>query len=147
MNSSSTAQGNYSIRSVVRAAHILELLKNIDKGASLGELSKRSELAKPSVFRLLRTLEEVGLVDYDPGSEVYKLGVKCLELGHAYLERTELRSAVRPVMERLSTEFNETVHLGVLDDDLRVVYIDKLETKHAVGLWDAARPRRMSEAP
>lgn len=37
-------------------------------------------------------------------------------------------------MERLRTEFDETIHLAVLDDELRVVYLEKLETPHAVGL-------------
>lgn len=125
---------SYRIRSVVRAAQILELLRTSDGKASLNELSKRSELPKPSVFRLLRTLEDVGLVDRADGSDVYKLGIRCLELGHAYLNQATFRSEARPVLEKLRSAFNETVHLGVLDDELRVVYIEKLETQHAVGL-------------
>jgi DNA-binding IclR family transcriptional regulator len=124
----------YVVRAVVRAARLLELLRTSDGGASLGELAALSGLAKASVFRMLRTLEETGLVQRVPGDDRYRLGVRCLELGQAYLEQTDLRREAVPVLGDLRTEFNETVHLGVLDDDLRVVYLEKLESTHAVGI-------------
>jgi DNA-binding IclR family transcriptional regulator len=34
----------------------------------------------------------------------------------------------------LRDQVRETVHLAVLDDDLRVVYLEKLPTQHAIGL-------------
>jgi len=97
-------------------------------------VARRSDLPKPSVFRMVRTLENVGLVERLPGSESYRLGVRCLTLGQAYLEGTDLRTEARAILEQLREDFDETVHLAVLDDELRVVYLDKLETAHAVGL-------------
>jgi IclR family KDG regulon transcriptional repressor len=124
----------YVVRAVVRAARLLELLRSSDGGASLGELAARSGLAKASVFRMLRTLEGTGLVERDADDDRYRLGVRCLELGQAYLEQTDLRREAVPVLADLRTQFNETVHLGVLDDELRVVYLEKLESTHAVGI-------------
>jgi IclR family KDG regulon transcriptional repressor len=124
----------YVVRAVVRAARLLELLRTSDGGASLGELSVRSGLAKASVFRMLRTLEETGLVERLPDDDGYRLGVRCLELGQAYLEQTDLRREAMPLLANLRARFNETVHLGVLDDELRVVYLEKLESTHAVGI-------------
>jgi IclR family KDG regulon transcriptional repressor len=123
----------YVVRAVVRAARLLELLRSSDGGASLGELATRSGLAKASVFRMLRTLEGTGLVER-ADDDRYRLGVRCLELGQAYLEQTDLRREAVPVLADLRTQFNETVHLGVLDDELRVVYLEKLESTHAVGI-------------
>jgi DNA-binding IclR family transcriptional regulator len=127
-------KASYGVRAVERAVLVLELLRVADGGLSLRELSRRSELPKASVFRMLRTLEATGLVERLPATDVYRLGVRCLELGQAYLEQVDLRSEARPVLERLRREFDETVHLAVLDDELRVVYLDKLETPHAIGL-------------
>lgn len=124
----------YVVRAVVRAARLLELLRTSDGSASLGDLSARSGLAKASVFRMLRTLEGTGLVERVPDEDRYRLGVRCLELGQAYLEQTDLRREAVPVLADLLGEFNETVHLGVLDDELRVVYLEKLESTHAVGI-------------
>jgi DNA-binding IclR family transcriptional regulator len=124
----------YTIRAVVRAAQLLEILRTADGSASLRELAVGSGLAKPSTFRLIRTLEQIGLVERLPGQDRYRLGVRCLELGQGYLEQIDFRREALPVMERLLAEFNETVHLGVLDDRLRVVYLEKLDSAHAVGL-------------
>lgn len=132
-NSTGTNDG-YRVRAVIRAASLLELLRTSEGGASLNELSTRSGLAKPSVFRMLRTLEETGLVERVADRELYRLGVRCLSLGQAYLGQTDLHGESLPILERLRQEFDETVHLGVLDDELRVVYVEKLETTHAVGV-------------
>lgn len=123
----------YHVRAVERAAQILDLLRTAGR-ATLKELAHRSGLPKPSVFRMVRTLESVGLVERLPESESYRLGVRCLTLGQAYLEETDLRTEARPILEQLREDFDETIHLAVLDDELRVVYLDKLETAHAVGL-------------
>jgi DNA-binding IclR family transcriptional regulator len=124
----------YYVRAVVRATEILELIRTSTGGASITDLTEGSGLAKASVFRMLRTLEGTGLVERIPETDLYRLGVRCLEFGRGYLEQVDLRQDALPVMERLRSTFNETVHLGVLDDQLRVVYVEKLETTQAVGL-------------
>ena len=125
---------DYAVRAVVRAARLLELLRASEGGAPLNELAASSGLAKASVFRMLRTLEGLGFVERPDGSDTYRLGVRCLELGQAYLEQTDLRREALPVLERLRDRFDETVHLGVLDDEYRVVYLEKLDSTQAVGI-------------
>ncbi|MGH3499880.1 MAG: helix-turn-helix domain-containing protein, partial [Nocardioidaceae bacterium] len=89
----------YIVRSVVRAVRLLELLRLADRGgASLNQLAEGSGLAKASVFRMLRTLEMTGLVERIPAVERYRLGVRCLEFGQAYLDQTDLRREALPVM-------------------------------------------------
>ena len=130
----SPGKPTYYVRSVERAVYTLEIIRAADKSLPLNELARRAELPKPSMFRLLRTLEKTGLVERLEESGYYRLGVRCLALGQAYLEQTDLRSEAAPILKRLRTEFDETIHLAVLDDELRVVYLEKLETPHAVGL-------------
>jgi IclR family KDG regulon transcriptional repressor len=131
---SELATRDYAVRAVVRAARLLELLRASDGGSPLNELAERSGLAKASVFRMLRTLEGLGFVERPDGADKYRLGVRCLELGQAYLEQTDLRREAQPVLARLRDRFDETVHLAVLDDDYRVVYLEKLDSTHAVGI-------------
>lgn len=134
MSHSGRDKDGYHVRAVLRAAAILELLRTAEGGASLKELASRSGLAKASAFRLLRTLERAGLVERTAGADAYKLGVRCLALGQAYLEQADLRREALPFLERLRDEFDETVHLGVMDGEMRVVYLEKLETRNAVGI-------------
>ncbi len=133
----SGANGSYRVRAVARAVDVLELLRASDGGASLNELTRRSDLAKASLFRMVRTLEETGLVERVAGSDTYRLGVRCLALGQAYLEQTDLRREALPILQSLRSEFDETVHLSVLDGELRVVFLEKLETTHALGLMSS----------
>lgn len=61
-----------AIRSVYRAVDILVCLSNgID---TLSEITARTHLSKPTVYRLLKTLEELLMVTQDPKTHHYYLG-------------------------------------------------------------------------
>lgn len=129
------AGGNsYLVRAILRAFDVLEEVRKAGDGISLKELSSRAGLTKPTTLRMVRNLEHVGMIEGVPGTNSYRLGVRCVELGEAYLEHADFRHEARPILERLRDQIGETVHLGVLDDGLRVVYLDKLEGSHAVGI-------------
>jgi IclR family KDG regulon transcriptional repressor len=66
--------------------------------------------------------------------EGYWLGLKLLRFGALVEERLDLKQQARSFLAELRDRINETVHLAVLDNDLRVVYLEKLSTQHAVGL-------------
>lgn len=57
-----------------------------------------------------------------------------LRFGTLVEESLDLRQEAEPHLHRLRNAVNETVHLAVLDSDMRVVYLEKLATRHAVGL-------------
>lgn len=124
----------YLVRAIERAGQILDLVQQSEQPLALSELVARCDLSKPTVFRMLRNLEHIGLVERVPGRDAYRLGLRCVALGQAYAQQADFRREAVPVLEELRDRFNETVHLAVLDDDLRVVYVDKLEGKHAVGI-------------
>jgi DNA-binding IclR family transcriptional regulator len=128
----------YEVRAITRAFDILALLEQGPGGVSLHELVQRSELSKPTVFRMLRNLEHGGLVERVAGTDSYRLGLRCVRLGQAYLSQVDFRREALPVLERLRDSYSETVHLAVLDGDLRVVYLEKLEGSHAVGVMMSA---------
>jgi DNA-binding IclR family transcriptional regulator len=52
-------------------------------------------------------------------------------LSETLLATTELRREARPLMAELANQYQETIHLAVLDDT-KVVYVDKLEGRQAV---------------
>ncbi len=124
----------YLVRAITRAADILGLIQHNGAPASLSELTERSGLTKPTVLRMLRNLEHIGLVERVSGTDDYRLGLRCVELGQAYLEQVDFRREALPILEDLRDCYNETVHLAVLDESLRVVYLEKLEGKHAIGI-------------
>jgi IclR family acetate operon transcriptional repressor len=125
----------YVVRSIIRAADLLELVRSAEgEGISLRDLARQAGLPKPSVFRIMRTLESVSLVERISGSDRFKVGIRCFELGHAYLHQTSLKAEALPILKRLVAATRETVHLAVLDDEFRVVYLEKLDSPRAVGI-------------
>jgi DNA-binding IclR family transcriptional regulator len=128
----------YEVRAISRALEVLDAIQGSGGGISLNELVEQSGLTKPTVFRMVRNLEHGGLVERVAGADRYRLGLRCVALGQAYLEQVDFRREALPVLERLRDSYNETVHLAVLDEHLRVVYLEKLEGRQAVGIMMSA---------
>jgi len=108
-------KANYMIQSVSHALDVLEeLAGNVEIGVT--ELSKRLKLHKNNVFRLLATLELRGYVEQNKDSEDYRLGVKALQLGQAYLTQSTLVAKAYPVLKELADSSGETVSLALLQN-------------------------------
>jgi DNA-binding IclR family transcriptional regulator len=86
--------------------------KETEMGVS--DLARRLGLHKNNAFRLLATLELAGYIQQTPKTELYHLGPRCLELGHAFERSHALIDQARPLLEELASTVRETVHLGVL---------------------------------
>lgn len=119
------------IHSVDRAIDILELISESDGGLGVTEISERLQLPKSTAFRLLSTLSYKGLVKKDESLKKYKLGIKLFQLGSEVFNELELRDEVRPFLEELVKEINETGHF-VVEEQGEVIYIDKVESTHAI---------------
>src|SRR3954465_7161493 len=105
-------KANYMIQSVSHAIDVLEELCNSSGEVGVTELSKRLKLHKNNVFRLLATLELRGYVEQNLETEDYRLGVKALQLGQAYLTQSNLVARATPILKTLSEAIGETVSLA-----------------------------------
>ena len=130
----------YNIRVVDRAVSVLNALSD-GKPRTLTQLSKELDINSSTTFRLLATLRSHNLVQSEDSTGNYRLGLACLELSRAYHTGNELRQAALLEMKVLRDETMETVHLGVLGD-MEIVYLEKLEGLHAIGLMSSRVGRR-----
>jgi IclR family acetate operon transcriptional repressor len=130
----------YNIRVVDRAVSVLTALSD-GTPRTLTELSKELGINSSTTFRLLATLRSHNLVQMENSTGNYRLGLACLELSRAYHTGDEVRQAALPEMETLRDGTMETVHLGVLDG-MDIVYLEKLEGLHAIGLMSSRVGRR-----
>lgn len=130
----------YNIRVVDRAVSVLNALSD-GKPRTLTELSKELDINSSTTFRLLATLRSHNLVQLENSTGHYRLGLACLELSRAYHTGDEVRQAALTEMKALRDDTMETVHLGVLDD-MEIVYLEKLEGLHAIGLMSSKVGRR-----
>ena len=109
------------IQSVVRAAQILKALGGDTPRLGVTELAERVGLAKGTVHGLLRTLEDEGLVDQDPETGRYQLGMEMFQLGNMVLENHALRRRSLFWADALANRTRQSARVGVLHGDHVVV--------------------------
>ncbi len=125
-------QRDYSIQALQRGMNVLDALLESRTPLSLEQICACTELPKSTAFRVIvNLLQGQYLTETQNG---YWLGLKMLRFGALVEEKLDLTQQARPFLLQLRDQANETIHLAVLDDDLRVVYLEKLPTQQAVGL-------------
>jgi len=115
-------KSDYVIQTVVHALRVLEEFRAEDE-LGVTELSRRLNLHKNNVFRLLATLEQRGYIEQSLESERYRLSAKCLEMGEAFRRSRSLLDRARPILRALAHSVGETTHLALMNS-FEVVHID-----------------------
>lgn len=119
--------GGVVVNTVQKAIRILETLaERTDLG--LSEIARTLDLPKSSVHSILETLCAQKIVEREDASGKYHLGVKLVELGNRARLELDICRIAAPFLQGLNVEFDETVHLTVLDKD-EVLYVDCIESK------------------
>jgi DNA-binding IclR family transcriptional regulator len=119
-----------SIAVIDKAFTILEVLARTGRALSLAELAEECRMPKPTVYRILRSLRDLGYVDQDDRGGDYRLSGRLTSL-REYGRDEALRDEALPLMLRLHAEFDETVNLGLLEG-IYVRYAHVLETTQAL---------------
>lgn len=104
------------------------------RGLGLADLATALGINKSTLLRLLGPLTETRMVERDPETGRYRLGSRTAQLGQAYLERLDLRTAAHDVLTDLTGESGETTHL-VIADLPEVVYVDKVDPARPVLMY------------
>jgi IclR family KDG regulon transcriptional repressor len=123
-----------TLSTVRNAARLLKAFLTREESIGVSELARRLDLGKSNVHRLLSTLVTEGLVEQDPRTGGYRLGIVMFELGEAVKVHMDLHAAAGPVLAHLREQTGESSQVGVLDGD-EVVYVDRLESAHSLRLF------------
>jgi IclR family acetate operon transcriptional repressor len=121
---------NSSVQSLDRALRILAIIAG-GNGLSLSEVASASGLPPSTAYRMLTTLENHRMVEFDQTDQLWSIGVETYRMGSAFLRRRKLVDRARAVMQRLMERTGETANLGVAEDDC-VVFVSQVETHQAI---------------
>lgn len=99
------------VRAVERALDILQAFRPGENRLSATDLLARVDLSRPTLYRLLRTLEARGFVLSSGQPQRFSLGPAVAQLAQAWSSGHDLTEAVRPIMEALWARTGETVAL------------------------------------
>ena len=127
----SSPDAPYRIQVVDRATRILECFHFDAHELGVREISQRTRLHKSTTHRILIALQYNGLIQQNPETGNYHLGIKLFKLGQLAVMRLNLREIARPLLRVLMEETGETVHLAILDEE-QVFYLEKVEGRYAL---------------
>jgi len=128
------------VRVLHKTLDILETLRSGRNGLSLSELTSRVGIPKPTVYRIVATLESRGYLDRTSDGN-YRLGRKFFERQPEGNGQQALIQAARPAMKNLLDSCKETLNLGIIDGG-EVVIIETLESPLTVRMSSKIGNRR-----
>ncbi|WP_354005056.1 IclR family transcriptional regulator [Ramlibacter cellulosilyticus] len=94
-----------------RALDILVAFTAEDTQLSAGELSRRTGLSRPTLYRLLHTLGQKGFVLAEGEPQRFRLGPAVGHLAHVWSSGIDLTTVAQEGMKRIQDETGETVAL------------------------------------
>lgn len=116
------------VQSVDRALSILQAFTEQDTSLGISELSRRTGLSKPVVFRITQTMSDRGFIEQDPETAGYRIGLRAFEVGALYYSHMTLeRRAIGPMRE-MEAKQGYNVYLAVLDGR-HVVYLAAVDSR------------------
>ncbi|MEO6003955.1 MAG: IclR family transcriptional regulator [Opitutus sp.] len=119
-----------SIAVIDKTFSILEVLARTGRELTLAELAEESRLPKPTVYRILRSLRDLGYVEQTDRGGVYALSDRLNSLVEYGRDEAVRRKAL-PLMTELHAKFDETVNLGLLEG-IYIRYAHVVETTQAL---------------
>jgi IclR family transcriptional regulator, acetate operon repressor len=103
----------YPIESVDRALTLILMLQESDS-IRVSDAGRMLGVSRSTAYRLLSLLEHRQFVIQNPKSKAFQAGPALLRVGLAAVFRSDLRSALRPLVQAVVAEVDETAHLVVL---------------------------------
>lgn len=122
------------LTSVTTAIRLLKAFSDKDEvEIGISALAKRLRVSKSTVHRLATTLVAEGLLEQNPDTERYRLGIALFTLGALVRRRMDLSNEAKPLLSDLRRITKENVHLAILQGE-QVTFIYDLESLHPVRL-------------
>lgn len=112
---------------------ILNLFARLKKPLGVSEISKELNYNKSTVFNMLHTLNDLGILEQSGGNK-FQYGLQLYTLGKAAGRSSELIGTVHPYLEKINQETKLSAFLG-LRAGLRAVIIDKVDTAFDIKIY------------
>lgn len=121
------------LSSVATAIRLLKAFSDSDREIGISALSKKLGVSKSTVHRVASTLVAEGLLEQNPETDRYRLGLALFSLGTLVRRRMDISNEAKPFLSKLRETTKENIHLAVLQGS-EVVYVYDMESSQAVRL-------------
>jgi DNA-binding IclR family transcriptional regulator len=132
--SDAAPRAHSTLSSVRNAARLLKEFRTGEREIGVTEVSRRLGIGKSTAHRLLNTLAEEHLLEQNPTTGAYRLGLTMYELGARVSAGMDIHQAATPMLDQLRNVTQETIQVAVLDGR-EVVYIERRESPQALRIF------------
>ncbi len=122
---------------VGKALDVLDQVASYGRPVRFATLLADSAYPKATLYRLLQTLTNQNMLEYDAEHQTYAPGMRLVRLAHRAWTQSSLAPIARAHLDRLSAEVQHTVHLAQLDN-AQVLYVDKRNAAQPVEMFSDA---------
>jgi IclR family transcriptional regulator, acetate operon repressor len=129
MNSAAINSNTKSIRAVERAIDVLKCFGPDNAHLSVTDLQHRLGLSRPTLYRLLHTLEGKGMIRSWGDPRRFALDAGVVELAGSWLGKTDVAQAAEPYLSELWVATDETVALFVRSSAVGKVCVSELRSR------------------
>ena len=126
--------------SSLKPLYILEAMSHGDTYIGIHEICEYTGYSQSTVHRILNEMLQCHYVEKKESFKKYKIGMETIILASGFIHTNSIVAAAREEMQQLNRVTQETVHLLAVAD-FEVVYLDKIDTKHSLGLMSAVGKR------
>lgn len=120
MSKEESGKAAEGVRAVDRALSILLAFHADDEDLSAVQLAQRTQLSRPTFYRLVSSLENHGFVRTYGEPQRYKLGPAIAKLAHVWGSTLQVVETARPILREVWEKTAETVALFVPQGDQRL---------------------------
>ena len=106
---------SYTVPPVTRAMKVLRHVAAGNGCTNISAASKALGINRTTLIRLLHTLAEEQMIEWQGDGRGYRLGYGLLGLAAEALSSRDLLQAARPRLEELAQETGLSAHMGILD--------------------------------
>lgn len=121
-----------TIRSIERAIDVLSCFDQQMPQLSVTDLQKQTGLSRPTLYRILATLEGKGVIRSFGDPQRFELGHEASRLGANWIGQDDFLRAARPILSRLWKETGETVALFIVGENDQKICIEELQSAQAL---------------
>jgi DNA-binding IclR family transcriptional regulator len=118
------------IASVDNALQVLLMLQR-SPSVRISDASAELGVGVSTAHRVMAALGYRGFVEQDPQTRAYKAGPALASVGLAAIRNLGVRGLLRPLLESLRDELDETIHLATLQGP-DIQYIDSVEAHRSL---------------
>lgn len=127
------AESATGVKSAQRAITLLEVFAANRSWLSLAEMHTATGFPRSSLHGLLRTLRDAGWIDADETGTRFRLGIRALICGTAYVDRDPVIPFATEALESLREKTGFTTHYARLAGT-EVVYLETRESRTSAHL-------------